>query len=255
MVFSLAFPPISHLLEWPEIWLEGTPFAINKVTLINIGSVILILGFMFLAGRKRALVPTGIQNVGESVVGFVRDGIVMQTMGPSGLAWTPFLMLLFLFIFVNNIVKVIPPILMPANGRLAGPLVLALLVYVIWNFLGIKHQGLFGYLKNSLFPPGLPKALYILVTPIELISTFLIRPFSHTVRLFANMMAGHILLATFAVLTAALWAAQPYVVLLPLPLAMLTGVWLFEALASFLQAFIFTILSAVYIGGAIHPEH
>jgi F-type H+-transporting ATPase subunit a len=255
VVFSLEFPPISHLLEWQEIWFAETPFAISKVVLINIAAAVIILGFMFYAGRKRALVPTGAQNFGEQIVDFVREGIVMQTMGPSGLAWVPFFTLMFLFIFLNNIVKVIPPILMPATGRLAGPLVLALVVYVIWNFLGIKHQGVGGYFKNALFPPGLPKALYILVTPIEFISTFLIRPFSHTVRLFANMMAGHILLATFAVLTASLWALEPYVVLVPLPFGMLVGVWLFEALASFLQAFIFTMLSAVYIGGAIHPEH
>lgn len=255
VVFSLEFPPISHLLEWPELLFEGTPFAVNKVTLINIFATVLILGFLFLAGRKRQLVPTGMQNFAETIVDFIREGIVLQTMGPSGITWIPFLTLMFLFIFINNIVKLVPPILMPGTGRLAGPLVLALIVYVIWNFQGIKHQGLFGYLKSSLFPPGLPKALYLLVTPIEFISTFLIRPFSHTVRLFANMMAGHILLASFAILTAAMWATEPYIVILPLPFAMLTGVLLYEILASFLQAFIFTILSAVYIGGAIHPEH
>jgi F-type H+-transporting ATPase subunit a len=255
VLFSAAFPPISHLFEWPDIFFEGTWYAINKVALINIGATVLILAVFFLAARKGQLVPRGIQNLVEVTVDFVRNGIVMQTMGPSGLVWAPFLTLLFLFIFVNNITKVIPPILMPATGRIAGPLVLAVLVYVIWNFQGIKHNGVGGHLKACLFPPGLPKALYLLVTPIELLSTFVIRPFSHTVRLFANMMAGHILLATFAVLTAALWAAQPYVVLVPLPFAMLMGVWIFEAVASFLQAFIFTILTAVYIGGAIHPEH
>ncbi|MBK5222670.1 MAG: F0F1 ATP synthase subunit A [Acidimicrobiia bacterium] len=255
MVFSLAFPPISHLLEWPDIWFEGTFYAINKVALINIASVLLILGFLFAAGRKKALVPTGSQNATEAFVDWIRSDIVMQTMGPKGLSWTPFLTLLFMFIFVNNIAEIIPPIYMPANGRLAGPLVLALVVYVIWNFQGLKHQGFVGYFKGALFPPGLPKFLYVLVTPIEFISTFLIRPFSHTVRLFANMMAGHILLATFAILTAALWAAQPYVVLIPLPFAMLTGVLMFEIVVALLQAFIFTILAAVYIGGAINPEH
>jgi len=255
VLLSLHFPPISHLFEWPEIWLAGTPFAINKVTLINVGATLFILAFLFIAGRKRALVPTGSQNLAEASVEFVRDGIVMQTMGPSGLAWTPFLFFLFLFIFLNNVVKLIPPIIMPASGRMALPLVLALLVYVIWNFQGIRHNGLGGHFKAMLFPPGLPKALYLLVTPIEFVSNMLIRPFSHTVRLFANMMAGHILLATFAILTAALWALQPYVVLVPLPFGMLLGVWMFELLASFLQAYIFTILAAVYIGGAIHPEH
>ncbi|MGY6500837.1 MAG: F0F1 ATP synthase subunit A [Acidimicrobiales bacterium] len=254
-VFGVAFPPISHLFEWPEIFFQGTPFAINKIALINLGAVVVILGFFFIAGRKKALVPTGAQNVAESTIDFVRNGVVLQTMGPSGLAWTPFLTLTFLFIFLNNITKVIPPILMPATGRMATPLMLALLIWVIFNFQGVKHQGLGGYLKSSLFPPGLPKALYVLVTPIELVSTFVIRPFSHAVRLFANMMAGHILLATFAVLSASLWVSDWYAVFLPFPFAMLLGVWVFEALASFLQAYIFVVLAGVYIGGAIHPEH
>jgi F-type H+-transporting ATPase subunit a len=100
-----------------------------------------------------------------------------------------------------------------------------------------------------------PKALYLLVTPIEFVSTFLVRPFSLAVRLFANMLAGHILLVTFAVLSAALWVAQWYAVFLPLPALMLVFLTGFEILVAFLQAYIFTILAAVYIGGAMHPEH
>jgi F-type H+-transporting ATPase subunit a len=142
VLFSVAFPPISHLFEWPDIFFKDTWFAINKVALINIGATVLILAFFFLAARKGQLVPRGIQNLAEVTVDFVRNGIVMQTMGPSGLVWAPFLTLLFLFIFVNNITKVIPPIIMPANGRIAGPMVLALLVYVIWNFEGIRHRAL-----------------------------------------------------------------------------------------------------------------
>ena len=146
---------------------------------------------------------------------------------------------------------------MPANARMAGPLVLALIVWVIFIVVGFKHQGLGGYLKSSLFPPGVPKALYILVTPIEFISTFLVRPFSLAVRLFANMLAGHILLVTFAVLTDALITAnaawlKPIFVL---PFAMLIFLTAFEVLVCFLQAYIFTILAAVYIGGSMHPEH
>lgn len=254
-MFALAFPPISHLFEWPNIFLDGTPLAINKIVLINILSVIVILGFVFYAGRKKALVPTGAQNVAELTVQFIRDGIIMQTMGPAGLVWTPFLFFLFLFVLINNWAGVVPPIILPANGRMAGPLFLALLVYVVWIYQAIKVQGLGGFLRNALFPPGLPKFLYVLVTPIEFISTFAIRPFSHAVRLFANLMAGHILLATFAVLSASLWVGQWYAVFLPFPFAMLLGVWLFEVLAGFLQAYIFVVLTGVYIGGSINPAH
>jgi F-type H+-transporting ATPase subunit a len=129
---------------------------------------------------------------------------------------------------------------------------------VVFIGTGIKHQGGLGYLKNSLFPPGVPKALYILVTPIELISTFFVRPFSLTVRLFANMLAGHMLLVTFAILSEALFQAEGNPALIPmgvLPLAMLVGLTAFEVMVAFLQAYIFTILASVYIGGAAHPEH
>jgi F-type H+-transporting ATPase subunit a len=144
---------------------------------------------------------------------------------------------------------------MPANARMALPLFLALLVWVLFNVVGVAKQGLFGYLKSSLFPPGVPWPLYILVTPIEFVSTFLVRPFSLAVRLFANLLAGHILLVTFAVLSAALWTKNISALFLPLPFAMLLFLTLFEVLVAFLQAYIFTILTAVYIGGAMHPEH
>ena len=146
---------------------------------------------------------------------------------------------------------------MPATARIALPMFLSLLVWVIFIGVGFKHQGVGGYLKSSLFPPGVPVALYILVTPIEFISTFIVRPFSLTVRLFANMLAGHILLVTFALLTHELVksdtiALKPVAILPFFMLVFLTG---FEVLVGFLQAYIFTILAAVYIGGAAHPEH
>ena len=120
---------------------------------------------------------------------------------------------------------------------------------------GIKHQGPLHYFGGALFPPGVPKALYLLVTPIELISTFLVRPFSLAVRLFANMLAGHILLVTFGVLTITLFSATLLVLALPFSFFMLVALTGFEMMVAFLQAYIFTILAAVYIGGALHPEH
>jgi F-type H+-transporting ATPase subunit a len=181
----------------------------------------------------------------------------MQTMGREGLPWTPFLLSMFLFIYLCNVPGIIPIIQMPATARMAIPMFLALLVWVVYNFTGIKHQGFFGYFKSVLFPPGVPKALYILVTPIEFISTIIVRPFSLAVRLFANMLAGHILLVTFALLSEALFQAKDKI-LIPfgiLPFFMLVFLTAFEVLVAFLQAYIFVILTAVYIGGAAHPEH
>ena len=177
----------------------------------------------------------------------------MQTIGPEGRKFMPFLTTMFFFILFSNIFEVIPGIQFPANSRMAFPITLAIVVWVIYNVVGIRAQGLGGYLRNSLFPPGVPVALYIIVTPIELVSTFVVRPFSLAIRLWANMVAGHLLLVTFGVLTQVLWDSTYIGAVAPFAmLVLMTG---FEILVSVLQAFIFTILTAVYIGGSMHPAH
>ena len=253
-VFALEYPPINHLFDWPAFLFDGTPLAVNKTALIYLVSTAATMVLFGLAGRPRqSLVPAGVQHVAESGLNFIEDSVVMQTIGPDGRKFMPFLTSLFFFILFSNITEVIPGVQFPANSRMAVPMLLALLVWVIFNLAGIRSQGLFGYLKNSLFPPGVPKALYVLVTPIEFVSTFVMRPFSLAIRLWANMVAGHLLLVTFAVLSTALWGATYVGALLTFPmLILMTG---FEILVSVLQAYIFTILTAVYIGGSMHPEH
>jgi F-type H+-transporting ATPase subunit a len=256
-VLALAFPEISEVLVWPSFpGLDGIAF--NKIAFICVLAVILTSLLFFLAGSRDASVaPRGVRNFAEAIVDFIQDGIVMQTMGRDGLGWTPFLTSLFCFIFLLNITEVLPTFQMPATARMAIPAFLALLVWAIFIVVGVKHQGGLGYLKSSLFPPGVPWPLYFLVTPIEFISTFLVRPFSLAVRLFANMLAGHILLVTFSVLTAALVGAKDKI-LIPvgiLPFGMLVFLTAFEILVALLQAYIFAILAAVYIGGSMHPEH
>ena len=252
-ILALEFPPVSHLFEWPAILFEDTIFAINKTALIYFAAVILTAGLFYLSARKKEMVPSGIQHFAEGGVQFVEESVVMQTIGPEGKKFLPFLTTLFFFIFFSNIFEVIPGIQFPANSRMAMPITLALLVWVIYNYVGIRSQGFAKYVLGSIFPPGVPKALYILVTPIEFFSVFIIRPLSLAIRLWANMVAGHLLLVTFAVLTATLWSATYIGFALPFAaLVLFTG---FEAFVAALQAFIFTILTAVYIGGSLHPEH
>jgi F-type H+-transporting ATPase subunit a len=252
-VLALKFPEINQLLRWKDLF-PG----FNKIALIAIlATVISIVLFILATRRPTTEAPKGTRNFAEVIVEFIENGVIMQTMGKEGLPWTPFLLTTFLFIYLCNVPGVIPFFQMPATARMAVPLFLALLVWVVFNATGIKHQGFFGYFKSVLFPPGVPKALYVLVTPIELISVFLVRPFSLAVRLFANMLAGHILLITFALLSEALFQAKD-LILIPfgiLPFFMLLFITSFEVLVAFLQAYIFVILAAVYIGGAAHPEH
>lgn len=255
---GLHFPPIKELVEWPGLLLKGTPFEVNKVVLLMWAAALIVFLLFWAAGRRAAsggLVPSGVQTVVESGIEFVRNDIILQTMGPAGLPWTPFLVTMFFFIFFTNIFEIVPGIQFPVNARMALPAFLALTVWVIFNVVGIKAQGLGGYFKSMLFPPGVPKFLLPLVALIEFISTIFVRPFSLAVRLFANMLAGHLLLVTFAVLSAALWTKSVTAIILPLPFVMLVLLTGFEILVAVLQAFIFTILAAVYIGGAMHPEH
>ncbi|MBI2709331.1 MAG: F0F1 ATP synthase subunit A [Actinobacteria bacterium] len=255
MFAALEFPPLSHIVNWPGLFgTDGKLYEVNKVVLVYFFAVILT-ALLFILGNKRRLVPSGAQNMAEMSIEFVQNEVIMPTMGRDGLGWTPFMLSLFLFIFFTNIFEIIPVIQMPGSARIALPMVLALLTWVCFNVAGIKHQGLGHYLKNSLFPPGVPIALYLLVTPIEFVSTFLVRPFSLMVRLFANLLAGHILLVTFAVLSAGLFTAKWYAVFLPLPAIGLVFFVAFEVLVSFLQAYVFTLLAGVYIGGAMNPEH
>jgi F-type H+-transporting ATPase subunit a len=254
MTLAIDFPPISHAVEW-KILFGGDTFGVNKVVLLMWLSAALVFVFFLVASRRQSLIPAGVQNVAESTVDFVRNGIILQTMGEEGLHWTPFLLTMFSFIFVGNIWEVIPGVQMPVNARIALPMFMALLVYVLYHYVGIKHQGFFGYLKNSLVPPGVPKAILPLLVFIELITLLITKPLSLCVRLFANMFAGHLLLITFAIISATLWAVQWQVIILPFSGFLLIALTGFEVLVAFLQAFIFTILTAVYIGQSMHPEH
>jgi F-type H+-transporting ATPase subunit a len=255
-VLGLEFPPINAILRWQDIFPT-----FNKVAFIAVAASLIGILLFLLANRQSAMEgPKGSRNLAEIIVEFVENGIVMQTMGRRGLGWTPMLIALFVFIFLCNIPGIMPLIQMPATARIAIPLCLSLMVWVVFIAVGIKHQGA-GYFAHLLWPPGVPTALKPLVGFIEFVSTIIVTPFSLTVRLTANMLAGHILLVTFSLLTESLLLAETkQLFLVPmsiLPFAMLTFLTGFEILVAFLQAYIFTILAAVYINNSLgtHDEH
>jgi F-type H+-transporting ATPase subunit a len=253
VILGLEFPPIELIVEWPT-FIGDSWYGFNKIALINVVAVV-VPTILFLLARKGSLVPKGAQNLAESSVSFIENGIIQQTIGPDGMRYLPYLASLFFFILIGNLFEIIPFFQMPANARMANPLLLALITWAFFIAVGVKYQGPLKYLKSSLFPPGVPWPLYFLVVPIEFLSTFIIRPFSLAVRLFANMLAGHILLVTFSVLCIALFTASLLILVLPFSFFMLVALTGFELMVAFLQAYIFTILAAVYIGGALHPDH
>ena len=252
---AVHFPDIKDVIEWPAFLFEdSTWLAFNKIAFIHFLGLVIPAVVFFLAARGDGLVPRGFRTAAEGIVTFVDDQIAKPGIGADREPYMPLLVSFFVFIFLGNITEVIPFFQMPDNARMAGPIVLALIAWAMFISVGFKHNGI-SYLKDVLFPPGVPKALYLLVTPIEFLSTFLVRPFSHAVRLFANMLAGHILLVTFGVLCIAVWSASPLVLI---QIGTFPGLVLFTAFevgVSLIQAFVFTILAAVYIGGALHPAH
>jgi F-type H+-transporting ATPase subunit a len=260
VILGLEFPPIDDIVKWPDWFFKDTAFGFNKVALIYVLALVIPALFFFIAGRQKGFVPRGFRNAAEVIIGFVEKQIMLPTMGPEGGPFLPLLVTLFSFIFVANIFEVIPAFQMPGNARMAAPIVLALTVWVVLILVGLNQQGL-KYIAHIAWPPGVPTGLKPLVGIIEVLSTFFIRPFSHSVRLFANMLAGHILLVTFSVLCISLWTANAlFIVNIPtfFMLVALTG---FEIGVAFLQAFVFAILTGVYIGGSMqghgdeHPLH
>lgn len=234
------------------VWEFLFPY-VNLVTMVTVLATLCAF-LVWMTGRKQALVPSGMQNVAESIYGFVRNSIVVDVIGDSkaALRYVPYLCTLFTFIFFANLFEIIPPFLFPATSKLAIPLVLALLTWAIFNVQGIISQGVGHYFKGILFPSGVPKPIYLLLTPIELVSVFVLRPLTLMVRLFANMVAGHTIVTLMLIFC--LWsiaAPERLPVLIP-SFAGAVGMMGFEIFVSYIQAFVFTILSAVYIGESIH---
>jgi len=234
----------------------GLTFHVSKISFLLALAVVLIVGFFTYAFRRPKLVPRGAQNVGELGYLFVRDGIAREIIGKDGDKFVPFLFSFFFFIWLLNFWSIVPFAQIPVTSIFAIPVAFALLVYVTWVPLGIYKQGFAGFFGGIMFPPGVPKAMYILLTPIELISNLIVRPFTHSVRLFANMFAGHLLIATFSVATFYLISASVIGILGSVAsFAVAVALTGFEVLIQALQAYIFTLLAAVYISGALHAEH
>ena len=258
-VVGELLPSLNEIFDWRAIFNGHTILEFNKTALMAFVSTAICIGIFYFGARKRALVPTGLQNVAEAGYELIEENVTLQTVGAEeGKKWTPYFATLFFWIFFINIWEIVPGIQFPATGRLAIPLFLALLSWLLFIIVGFIKQGP-GYIWHSINPSGVPGALKILVVPIEFFSIFLMRPFSLAIRLFANMTAGHVLLTIFAIMTNELFIVHNsgwfQVAFGPLPFLGLIAFTAFEVLVAVLQAYIFTILTAVYISESIHPEH
>ena len=251
--------PSIEEFEWPtivDIHVFGIDLSINRVVLQMFLVVLIVWGLFFFAFRKPKLVPFGLQNVMESVVDFVRNQIALEVIGRDGLRFVPYLTTLFCFVFLGNVGGITPPVFFPLTGRMALPAIMAICSLLLFISVGISQQGFGTYFRNTLFPPGMPWPIYILLTPIELISTFIVRPVTLAIRLLANMIAGHLILSVFFVASGYMLTSMNISTVFGVgALIFAVALIAFELFVAGLQAYVFTILSAVYIAGAMEPEH
>ncbi len=246
-------PSVSNFYFKPIFSIGG--FHFTKPMLLALICAVVIIGFFWSAFARPKLVPRGAQNLAELGILFVRDQILRPQLGKKGDSYLPFLTALFFFVWVMNVMGIIPLAEFPATSKIAFPLALTLMVWVTYMTLGIRHQGPIGYFKNMAVPPGAPWWILPLLSPIELLSNIFVRPFTLTIRLFANMLAGHLLLLVFALASWYLFSASVGLLFAATSFVMtivLTGL---EVLIQALQAFIFTTLTAFYFADAMESAH
>ena len=236
----------------------GTVFEFNRITLVRVVAAVVMVSIFWLVARRAKIIPGRGQAALEMSLDFVRVQIADEVMGAErARKYVPFLTTLFITIVFFNITGVVPLLNIAGTSLIGLPIIMALWVYVMYLSAGVKKHGLGGYLKGSLFPPGIPWPIYILLTPIEALQIFVLRPATLALRLAANMIAGHLLLVlTFSathyfLLEATGWLKTAGAVSLLAALAFT----LFEIFVALLQAYVFTMLATVYLNMSLEEEH
>ena len=250
---------VPHHYGWAPKWeIGGFDFSITNAVLnmwLAAGIVMLIF---WVAASKPRLVPKGIQNAVEAATDFLKDQIVYSVMSPKdGRTWFPFIATVFFFVFAMNFVGLIPYIGFTPTSNIYVAGALALSVYVLAISIGMAKNGVFTFWKKTLIPPDIPKAMMPLMIPIEIVSQ-IARPFSLAVRLFANMLADHVILLIFVgfiFLVGGGAFSLAHLAVIPLAMALEIIFTAFGMFVAFIQAVIFAFLTTIYINEALHPGH
>jgi F-type H+-transporting ATPase subunit a len=220
----------------------------NKVLMMLIASALLVI-FLTIAAKSNSKnkTPKGFGNFIEMIMVFLRDDVIMPAVGHGGEKHLPFFFTMFFFILTSNLIGLVPFMSTP-TGSISITAGLAAITFIMTQILGIKNNGFLKYFKN-LVPPGIP----VFVLPIMIVVEFLgllTKPFALCIRLFANMTAGHVvILALIGLIFSLGYGATP------VSIAFALFIYLLEILVALLQAYIFTMLSALFIGMAVHQEH
>jgi len=260
-----SFKPPTIDEFYPEaILFAGTPFEINRIMMIRLIVMTLLIILFWLWTRKfnqsvksGNVVPGRFQLLGEMALNFVRKSIAHEQLGEKdGERFLPLLTTIFFMVLGMNITGIIPFANIAGSSVIGVPLVLAAAAYFTFIYAGMRKHG-FGFFKNALFPQGVPPVFYIMVTPIEFLSTFILRPVTLALRLLMNMVAGHLLLVLcFSATHYFFFTADGFFKLFGAgTLVFGFAFTLFELLVSVLQAYVFTLLTTVYIQLALADEH
>lgn len=248
-------PTVAHSFFYDAVG-DGSVIASWKVVgLLVIGTALLCI-FFVMAARRAAVVPGKMQFFAEGIYGFVRNGIAVEVMGRVGRSWAPFLATMFVFVLLMNLWELVPFAMIPVNSHFVFPAAMALMVWVLYNFVGIKKHGVLGYLKSQCVIPGIPWPMHLLLIPMEFLSKILLQPFTLAVRLFANMFAGHMLVVVAGAGTVYLLESGGLnYAMAVLPALASAGLWFFELLICSLQAYVFVLLTAIYLEAAMADSH
>lgn len=242
-------PTLEEFFPAPFLFI-GTPFEMNRVMMIRLIATVVLCALFLIGTRRMRLVPTRGQSVAELAVNFAYQSIAVEVLGEKrGRRYAPVITIIFFAVLAMNLTGIVPGLNLAGSSVVGLPFVIAMISWFTFVIAGIREQGGWHFLKSQLFPPGVPWPIYIILTPIEIISTFLLRPATLTIRLLANMMSGHFLLvlcfsATHFLFLEAAGALKAFGVL---TLSMGVVFTLFELFIAALQAYIFALLTAVYI--------
>jgi F-type H+-transporting ATPase subunit a len=253
-------PSIDEFFPDPVLFV-GTPFEMNRILIIRMLVVVLLILLFVLGTRNLKVIPTRAQVAFEFVTGFVRDSIIISTLGEKeGRRFMPLLFTIFFLTLGLNLTGIIPGLQIASTGLIGMPLIMAVVAYVVFLYAGIRKHGL-KYFKNQLILPGVPIFLTPFLALLEFLSTFILRPITLTLRLTMNMVAGHMLLvlcflATQFFFVTVLFQQGNIIGLLGIgTFAFGIAFTLLELFVAALQAYVFTILTAIYIQFSLADDH
>ncbi len=242
---------------WQPLIGSGS-FALTRAMVVMVLFTGLLAVVLLRVTKRMELVPGKSQFAAEGAYTVVRNGLGRDIIGSREfMTYVPLLFTLFTLILVHNVLSIVPLVQFPTMSRIGFPAALALVVFVLFHVVGIRRRGLVSYIKH-LVPPGLPAPLLLLVFPLELVTYFFTRPVTLALRLFGNMFAGHLLLLLFSTggEYMLLHSHAPALQIMSVgSFAMTFVMTIFELLVQVLQAYIFTLLTALYIAGALADEH